>query len=133
VVWALIDADAWQTGPVDGSWTEVERLQMSCIRMQADLHEWCKRRRVTHPEESITEVQEITTKMIGGRDEQRFTLKGGETKTFLLFLHDFLSSTTVKVKHAEHMLKAGAAFQDHMRLCKEAPRKFSDAQQKDST
>jgi hypothetical protein len=133
VVWALIDADAWQTGSLDGHWTEAERLQMSCIRMQADLHEWCKNRRRTHPEESITEVQEITTKMIGGREEQRFTLKGGEAKTFLLFLQDLLSKTSAQVKHAKHMLQAGAAFQQYMRLCKEAPRKFNDAQQKDWT
>jgi len=131
VVWGLFDADGWNVGALDGNWTEVERIQMSCIRMQASLHVWCQNRRRSHPEEVVTEVQEITPKMIGGRADQKFALKGGETKTFLLFIQDFLAQNALRVQNSAHMLAAGAAFIRMIQLCKEAGRKFTDAEQKD--
>jgi hypothetical protein len=131
VVWGLLDADGWNVGALDGNWTEVERIQMSCIRMQASLHAWCQNRMRSHPHEVITEVQEITPKMIGGRDDQKFALKGGETKTFLYFIHDVLAQNARRVPNSAHMLAAGAAFIRMIQLCKGAGHKFTDAEQKD--
>ena len=131
VVWALLDVDGWRVGALDDSWTEVERSQMACVRMQASLHVWCKDRRRSHPDEVITEVQEITPKMIGSRADQKFGLKGGETKTFLFFIQDFLSQNARVVKGSAPMLAAGAAFIRMIQLCKDAGRRFTDAQQQD--
>ena len=99
--------------------------------MQASLQVWCKDRRRSHPDEVITEVQEITPKMIGSRADQKFGLKGGEKKTFLFFIQDLLSQNARVVKGSAPMLAAGAAFIRMIQLCKDAGRRFTDAQQQD--
>ena len=130
VAWELIEADAWATHR-EGHTTAPERLQASCIRMQADLHRWCLARKKSHPGDSLTEVQEVTPKMLGTKTEPKLSLKGGETKTFLLFTHDFLQQSTVSVPHKAQMLAAGGALLRHIELLKNAPHVFSDADQQD--
>lgn len=127
VLWALIDADAWQTGMAHA----VERAQESCIRIQAGLHQWCRQRRRSHPNEPLTEVQDITVQTIGTRDYQRLGLKGGETKTLMLFLQERLAQWHGTVEHGGRMLEAGGALISHIGVMKEANRKFTEDQQKD--
>ena len=126
VVWGLVDADVWDTRR-DGNTHATERLQESCIRMQADMHQWLLGHRRSHPQEVLTEVHEIHYKMLGEKHEQKLALKGGETKTMLMFLQDKLLRFAGAVENGAHMLAAGAAILRHIRLLKDAPRAFTAA------
>ena len=131
VVWGLIECDAWGSR-LEGHTTAVERVQASCIKLQADLAAWVRQRRRSHPDEIITEVQEITPSTVGGsRDDQRMSLKGGETKTLLRFLQDFLPRFEHQVANASHMLSAGRAMLRQIDLLKSAGVAFTRAEQQD--
>ena len=127
VVWGLIDADVWQTRETHHT-SAVERLQESCIRLQADLHKWQLQAARARPSEAITMVQEFTPKILGERGAQQCRLKGGETKTLMAFLQSFLPKHAASVPKAEDMLSTGEAFHRHIRLLKTAGHRFTKAQ-----
>jgi hypothetical protein len=127
VVWALIDADAWRTAGTGHS-SAIERLQESCIRLQADLHAWSLQEARARPAEPLTMVQEFTPKTLGDRSAQQCRLKGGETKTLMGFLQSFLPAHTASVPNAAHMLAAGQAFHRHIGLLKAAGHRFTKAE-----
>ena len=127
VVWGLIDADVWQTRAMHHT-SAVERLQESCIRLQADLHKWQLQAARARPSEAITMVQEFTPKILGERGAQQCRLKGGETKTLMAFLQSFLPKHAASVPKAEDMLSTGRAFDRHIRLLKTAGHRFTKAQ-----
>lgn len=130
VLWGMIGADVWETRQ-QGNTHAVERLQESCIRLQAELRQWCASRRRSHPHEVLTEVHEIHYKQLGEKDDQKLALKGGETKTMLLFLQDKLGRCAGSVEHGAHMLAAGAAILRHIRLMKDAQHAFTDAERRE--
>jgi hypothetical protein len=131
VIWALVEADAWRVRG-EGNTTFPARMQESCTRLQADVAAWCRRRRASHPQEATTEVQDITPYILGGaKEEQKLGLKGGETRTMFLFLHEFLPLHAGKVAKARHMQAASRALHRHLELLKEAPRRFSADQEQD--
>jgi hypothetical protein len=125
VIWALIEADAWNVRE-GGNTTMPARVQESCTRLQHALGIWCRRRA------GATNVQDISPYILGsGKEEQKLGLKGGETKSMLLFLHDFLPLHAARVAEATHMMDASRALLRHLDLLKEAPRRFSADQLKD--
>lgn len=129
VVWAMIEADVWSLGR-EGHTSAVEKLHAACLRLQAECHRWRQQRRRSHPGEPLTEVQELAPNLIGtSRGEQKWALKGGETKTFLLFLHDYFPRYAAQVANSNHMVAGSGALVQHIRLLKESPRVFTDAQQ----
>jgi hypothetical protein len=132
VVWSLVEVDAWDTRQA-GQTTAPARMQESCTRLQADMAQWCRRRMRTHPHEKITLVQDITPWILGtSKEDQKFGLKGGETKTAFLYLHEFLQSCPKTMANKTHMMSASAALVRHMDLLKNAPRRFSPQQEQDS-
>jgi len=131
VIWGLVEGDAWETREA-GNTTAPARLQESCTRLQALLARWCRERRRSHPHEVVTDVQEVSPYILGAsREEQKLGLKGGETKTMFLFLHDILPQHAAKVENSGHMLEASRALWRHMALLKEAPRRLSATQEED--
>jgi hypothetical protein len=131
VIWGLVEADVWETREA-GNTTAPARLQESCTRLQALLARWCRERRRSHPHEVVTDVQEVSPYILGtSREEQRLGLKGGETKTMFMFLHDVLPQHATKVEKSNHMLEASRALWRHIALLKEAPRRFSASQEED--
>jgi hypothetical protein len=131
VVWSMVEADVWDTRS-SGHTTAPARLQESCTRLQADLAQWCRKRLRTHPHERVTMVQEITPYILGASaDDQKLGLKGGETKTMFLFLHELLLTCTKEVRMMEHMVAASKALLRHVELLSEAPRTFAPSQAKD--
>jgi hypothetical protein len=131
VIWGLVEADVWETRQA-GNTTAPARLQESCTRLQASLARWCQERRRSHPNERLTDVQEVSPYILGAsKEEQRLGLKGGETKTIFMFLHDVLPQHAANVEKSNHMLEASRALWRHMALLKEAPRRFSASQEED--
>jgi hypothetical protein len=127
VVWALIDADVWQTRDAHHT-SAIERLQESCVRLQADLHAWQLQAARARPTEAITMIQEFTPKILGEREAQQCKLKGGETKTMMAFLQSFLPAHASSVPKAEDMLSTGRAFDRHIRVLKTAGHRFTEAE-----
>ena len=133
VIWGMVQGDFWRTA-ADGHTTAPARLQESCTRLQAAITAWCRVRARTRPGDGLTEVQELTPYHLGASpEEQKLGLKGGETKTMLLFLHDLLEKGADNVANSNHMLKASRALVRHLALLKESPRIFSNTQEKDPT
>jgi hypothetical protein len=131
VVWSLVEADVWETRN-QGHTTAPGRLQESCTRLQADLAQWCRKRQRSHPHERLTMVQEITPYILGAsKEEQRLGLKGGETKTLFLYLHDCFLLSTKEFGMKSHMLAAGRALLRHMEILSTAPRMFTPDLAKD--
>ena len=125
VLWALIEADAWNVRE-SGDTTMPARVQESCTRLQHALGIWCRRTA------GATNVQDINPYVLGGtKEEQKLGLKGGETKSMFLFLHEFLPLHAATVAGATHMLDASRALLRHLELLKEGPRRFSANQEKD--
>ena len=131
VIWGFVEADVWHTR-LSGHTTAPARLQESCTRLQAALASWCRQRRRDHPEESVTDVQEMSPYILGtSRAEQRLGLKGGETKTVFMYLHDVLPSHAAAVANSRHMLAASNALSRHIALLKAAPWRFTAGQEED--
>lgn len=131
VIWGLVAADAWDTRRA-GHTTAPARLQESCTRLQAALTTWCRNRRKSHPNEPVTEVQEVTPYILGSsREDQKLGLKGGETKSMFLYLDEVLPSHAAAVANGEHMLAASRALKRHLAVMKDAPRVFSSSQWKE--
>ena len=130
-LWAMIDADRWNTAAT-GHLTALERIQASCLALQADLHLWFQQRRRADPLETLTEVQDVSPVVIGNKGDQRLGLKGGETKTLMLFLQACLEKWSGAIQNGPHMLAAGSALIAHIAVMKDSARVFTPAQSQDS-
>ena len=120
VALAMVAADVWDTR-AEGNTHATERLQASTIRIQADLHRWHKQRKRDRPTEGLTEVQDIAPSTIGAAS---LALKGGETKTFFLFLHDLLPRVAGRLDHSADMVAASNALVRHLELLSDPRREF---------
>jgi hypothetical protein len=67
-----------------------ENLRAAVMVLRNSLVAWYKQRRADHPHESLTEISDLTVKMVGSRNEPKLKTKGAETWAFSLFLIDQL-------------------------------------------
>ena len=67
-----------------------ENLRAAVLVLRNSLIAWYKQRRADHPHESLTEISDLTVKMVGSRQEPKLKTKGAETWAFSLFLIDQL-------------------------------------------
>ena len=82
--WTLWEHDAWKVGPAA---TERERLQLSVLHLKNDLKAWYAARKQTHPAQVLTEIQDITIKMVGTKQSPDLAIKAAECKGFMFFTH----------------------------------------------
>ena len=87
LLWNLILTNSWQCGYT----TLPELVDKSLSLCKSQLLHWYGDRRNKH-RELYTEVQDISSKMIGTQDKRKLKLKGAETKGFLFFI-DWLIGT----------------------------------------
>eukprot|EP00969_Alexandrium_andersonii_P291828 12897627-Alexandrium_andersonii.AAC.1 len=65
-----------------------EHLLLMVMKLKADLLAWYGTRRKTHPDENITEVQDLSVKMMGSVTKQKIKTKAAETYGLLLYCVD---------------------------------------------
>lgn len=119
-LWQLILVDAWETGHVGAS---LHNLSVHYIR--SALWNWYKVRKRQMPEKDITEVQNFTLNMLGGKpSSQSLHTKAAETKGLVPFVLDLLKKKRARFTGdlAEILIGAGEAMQQYFDLLDESPR-----------
>ena len=119
-LWQLILVDAWQTGHVGAS---LHSLSVHYIR--TTLWDWYRDRKRQMPEQDITEVQNFTLNMLGGKpSSQSLHTKAAETKGLVPFVLDLLKDKKARFtgNHADVLIGCGEAMQQYFELLDEAPR-----------
>eukprot|EP00969_Alexandrium_andersonii_P106541 4700198-Alexandrium_andersonii.AAC.1 len=116
VFWHLLNEDAWQVGQAR---TRGERDEMSVQRLMLDLHAWYRGRR-SGPGE-ITEVQQISMKMLGSREHPNLKVKAAECYGLCLFCIDELRRFPT-LANSGRLQEAGAAMARHFAIMKEHDR-----------
>ena len=81
VIWTLIEADAWG---VSGRAEVIH--QVSSTQFRRELFNWYTYYASQHPGKPLTQVADMTHKMLGTRSHPEFKLKAAETWGVLLFL-----------------------------------------------
>jgi len=104
--WMLWEHDAWSVGQAA---TEHERLQLSVLHLKNDLKAWYAARRHAHPAEVLTEIQDITIKMVGTKQSPDLAIKAAECKGFMLFAHSLWVRFHALCRAGPHMLAAATS------------------------
>lgn len=120
-LWAAITSDAFSTG---AKGDQLYALSMQHIKNL--LWAWYKKARRERPNEQITEVQDLTVAMLGGRPlTQSLKTKAAETKGLVPFTLDLLK--TYRHQFAEptinDLISAGEALNKYFELLASSPRR----------
>eukprot|EP00969_Alexandrium_andersonii_P010430 454436-Alexandrium_andersonii.AAC.1 len=86
--------------------TEDERFQISVMQLRAELFGWYRGRRKSHPNAPLTELQDLTTGMLGSINDPTCKTKGAETKGLLIFMVEFLHKHEGDVTNAKRLAAA---------------------------
>jgi hypothetical protein len=116
-LWQLIKADAFGTHK-----TGTELHQLSIMQIRSKLWTWYSDRRRARPEQEITEVQDLTLAMLGGKaSSESLHTKAAETKGLVPFaLHLLREAKAGTVP--KNLIDAGQALQDYFDLLDTSPR-----------
>jgi len=88
-------------------------LQTAVLVMYHKLSQWYRGRRRDPPAKPVTEVSDMTTKMVGSRDHPWCKTKGAETYGMMLFLlHTHEKFKERAGQKEDLMFRAGAALRD---------------------
>ena len=126
VVHALAAADVWQTART-GCANLPERLQTSALHLTHEVHAWVR----SQGRGDLTEIPEIGPRHLGSAARPDCKLKGAQTKTLLLFLHDFLPKHAASLPHGADMMEASGYLVGHMDLLSRAPHAWSIGDRED--
>lgn len=80
--WMLFDARVWAAAAGTGE----EAFKVTVLCMRQDLTAFYKARKADRPDEELTRVHDLTTKMFGTRERPKLKLSGAETWSFMLYL-----------------------------------------------
>ena len=83
-VWQLLGAEIWGNRAM----TREEKLHVSVLALRAELGTWYAARRQTHPHETLTQVHDLTLKMLGTEQHPKHKLSAAETWGLTLFCPD---------------------------------------------
>jgi hypothetical protein len=119
-LWQLILADAWETGATG------DALHMLSVqRIKSELWSWYKDVRRERPDCDVTQVQDFTLNMLGGKPStQGLHTKGAETKglvPFVVMLVDRFKGR-LGVIEGDALHGAGVALQAYFDLLESSPR-----------
>ena len=107
--WFLIQSGLW--GPPGG--TEEERLERAREALVIRLFQWYRARHQLHPEERLTRVNAITSKMLGSMSAKELKTKGAESWGVLLFTLDMLATNEHRLGDASvQLVKAGRCLEE---------------------
>ena len=117
ILWMHILAGAWCS--LAGR-TEEEILKLSTLTLRTKLWNWYSSYHRANPLVSVTELQDLTTGMLGSRGHQALNTKGAETKFLLFFVVELLAEEFLEAGLNARMLAAGRALERHINLVSEA-------------
>ena len=103
ILWLLILSGSWTSS--HGTADEIIEACLMVFRNR--LRAWYAARKRLRPQETITEVSEITKKMLGDPSSKKLPFKGAETWWVLLFLLDELAIYRL----SDRLLKAGRSLE----------------------
>ena len=83
-VWQLLGAEIWS----DGTKTHKEKLHVNVLELGTELGTWFATRRASHPHETLTQVHDLTLKMLGTEQHSKHKLSAAETWGLTLFCAD---------------------------------------------
>ena len=83
-VWQVLGAEIWG----DGTMTHEEKLHVSVLALRAELGAWYAVRSQSHPHETLTQVHDLTLKMLGTEQHPKHKLSATETWGLTLFCAD---------------------------------------------
>ena len=87
-----------------------ERLESARLAVVHRLFQWYKARHQSHPQENLTQVYDLTRKMLGTPTARELKTKGAESWGMLLFLVDTIAVNRHKLgPEAPGLLEAGQA------------------------
>jgi hypothetical protein len=119
-LWQLILGDVFCTGEV-GPDLHVQSVH----QLRSCLWPWYRARKLANPHVDITEVQDLTLQMLGGKpSHQTLNTKAAETKGLVPFVLDMLKQHRARLGECEvdHLIGAGDALQGYFELLEDAPR-----------
>ena len=122
VLWQLILVDAWGTG---ASGEQLHVLSVHQIR--SELWTYYSDRKRQRPDDDITELQDLTLQMLGGKpSSQTLHTKAAETKGLVGFALELLKRMQGRFAGSEtniaFLIGAGEALQEYFDLLGDAPR-----------
>lgn len=101
-VWVLLESSCWASA--GGSAEERHRLSILCMRQELDV--WFKGRHKQRPDEKLTRVHDITSKMLGTRNDPQLKLSGAETWGVMLYLLWALDNYKNVLSETSRLLRA---------------------------
>lgn len=119
-LWKVVVADVFGTKA-----TGEALYTMSVQRIRGLLWPWYRRQRQLYPEKELTQVQDLTVAMLGGKPSTpNLGTKAAETKGLLPFALHLLREHRACFEEPEigYLIGAGAALQAYFDLLDEAPR-----------
>ena len=104
MIWEFIRGGLWAKANL-----LEERIELSLACMKVRLSAFIKSRRMHVPGERLTELHDISRKMIGEPGDQKCKVKGGEAWTLLLFMQQEAKAFASARPERLALLKAGEA------------------------
>ena len=89
--------------------------------MKAQLYLWYPEFKAMNPLKSVSEIQDISIKMVGREARPSMDLKAGETKYFLYFLRDELQKHVAKIRSGAVWAATARAMCAHTDVCDANP------------
>ena len=96
VMWVMIRAGIWAPGIAQSD--EAANNVYVALLLKQDLFAFYKEWKTTNPGQKLTEVSDITPKMIGTKNKPKLKTKAAESYGFLLFLRDRLARNGIQAK-----------------------------------
>ena len=130
VVWRLLSSGLW--GTIAAS--ESERVQVGVICLRAELMAWyAARRRALSPAHHVTELSDLTVKMVGTATAPRLKTKAMETVGLLLFLTEMLLKNRDRFDDADRLIESGEVLARLVALMRESEAQLRPAVLQDPT
>ena len=99
--------------------TDEERFALGVLRLRRQLFAWYSEYAARSPIEELTQLTNLTTKMLGSKASPKLKVKGAEAWGMLLFVVEKLVPQYAhRVPHSDRWLAAGVALVQHMRVMK---------------
>ena len=77
-VWQLLGAEIWAEIWGDGTMAHEEKLHVSVFALRAELGTWYAAQTQSHPHETLTQVHDLTLKMLGNEQHPKHKLSAAE-------------------------------------------------------
>ena len=116
--WVLINADVWHVA--EGRTAE-ERIALTVRCLRSDLVAFYKRYARAHPEQQLSEIQDLTPAMLGTSLRPKLRSKAAETKGLLIFADMMLERHRERIPQGGLWVKASKSLSSVLNLMQSSP------------